>query len=113
MSVIHMIILWNWLADNPVQVKTDHPWLGVWAWRAGCSLCEYSYDVDKKRPCNVCPLVDRWPGPHGYTHSCGFSAYESWEQNLSSLYDREFFALILAEEAELLLSELVIQPKED
>jgi len=108
MSVIHMVILWDWLVDHPNKDKESHPFLPVFLWCASCPLCQYIKEVRPLDVCEDCPMYKRWPTPGGLWFNCGVGAYWEWERSKKNdhYYDASFFALIIAEEAELLLKGL-------
>jgi hypothetical protein len=55
--------MWDWLAENPSQTKTDflviHPKYPQ-TFLAKCALCAYSKQPNGLIDCNICPLKEFW-----------------------------------------------------
>ena len=67
--------LWNWLADNPKNIKSDWP---KWKTNGGkykkainlCFACEFSSIGSLKICCNKCFLLDLWYGKKLVKNDC-------------------------------------------
>jgi len=101
--------IWNVLADNPSMLKYRVP--GASKYRHYCPCCTYvekMYNIDKDSGMssvlcrNDCPMWEAW----GNEFCEWYGPYTKWVQQsgVISSYDKSFFALLIAEWAEYLLT---------
>lgn len=92
-SFRYSIELWEWLTDNPLKEKREHPTLPVNKWSGECAFCE----MDTTSICNECPMRNNWPGEEGLITLCHDSVFMDWDLKVGFSYDRSFFAAVLVE----------------
>lgn len=103
--------IWNWLVDNPKELKASAPNAADYANSYSCPCCYYvkrmadidiSEGMDKEACEALCPMWEAWGNAfceNGFT-----SPFRQWNVTPSwHEYDKQFFALLIAEWAEHLL----------
>lgn len=109
-AIYGSLILWDWLADNPGKEKKDCYLVTVSEWDEECACCEYAEDhfrdedTGKLDVCSLCPMRGHWPHSGGKHSHCGRVYYQwvgcgGYFPN-ESMYDRSFFAAVIAEAME-------------